>query len=93
MLGNLTFRVTVPILFRIVEQGHHKRLQDHTHIQCAGRTPTARLYGRTPVRYAERIPTRRCVCVTKPKFERWGKSTSRANQVIGLPRTIFMVCG
>jgi hypothetical protein len=31
--------------------------------------------------------------VTKPKFEWWGKSTSRANQVIGLPRTIFTVCG
>jgi hypothetical protein len=68
-------------------------MQDHTHIQCAGRTSTVRLYDRTPVCYAERIPARRCVCATRPKFEWWGKSTSRANQVLGLPRTIFTVCG
>jgi hypothetical protein len=31
------------------------------HIQCAGRTPVARLHDRTPVRGAKRTPT---VCVT-----------------------------
>jgi hypothetical protein len=56
------------MLFRGVDQGNHKRLQDHTHIHCAVRTPTARLYGHTPVRYAEHIPTRRCMCVTKTKI-------------------------
>jgi hypothetical protein len=61
-LENFPFRATVPILFRDVDQGHHKRLQDHTHIHYAGHTPTARLYGRTPVCYAECIPTHRCVC-------------------------------
>jgi hypothetical protein len=29
-------------------QVHHKRLQDHTHFQSAGRTPVARLHVRTP---------------------------------------------
>jgi hypothetical protein len=51
-----------------VDHGHHKRLQDHTHIQCAGRMSTARLYDRTPVCYAECIPTCRCVCATRPKI-------------------------
>jgi hypothetical protein len=67
-LGNLTFRATVPILFQGVDQSHHKRLQDHTHILYVGRTPIARLYGRTPVRYTECIPTCWCVCVTKTKI-------------------------
>jgi hypothetical protein len=67
-LGNLTFRATVPILFRGVDQGHHKRMQDHTHIHYAGRMPTSRLYGYTVVHYAEHIPTRRCVCITKTKI-------------------------
>jgi hypothetical protein len=51
-----------------VDQSHHKRLQDHTHILYVGRTPIARLYGRTPVRYTECIPTCWCVCVTKTKI-------------------------
>jgi hypothetical protein len=72
MLGNLTFQATVPILFRGVDQGHHKRLQDHTHIHYAGCTPTARLYGCTPVRYVEHIPTCRYVCVTKTKIREVG---------------------
>jgi hypothetical protein len=67
-LGNFPFRATIPLIFRGMDQGHHKRLQDHTHIQCAGRTSTARLYDRTPVCYAERTPTRRCVCATKTKI-------------------------
>jgi hypothetical protein len=32
---------TVCLSFRVVEQSHHKRLQDHTHIQCVGHTSTA----------------------------------------------------
>jgi hypothetical protein len=40
---------TVCLTFRLVDQIHHKRLQDHTHIQCAGRTSVARLHDRTPV--------------------------------------------
>jgi hypothetical protein len=38
---------------------HHKRLQDHTHFQSAGRTPVARLHDSTPGCPATRIPTRR----------------------------------
>jgi hypothetical protein len=52
-----------------MDQGHHKRLQDRTHIQYAGRTSTARLYNRTPVCYAEHTPTRWCVCTTKTKIQ------------------------
>jgi hypothetical protein len=52
---------TVCLSFRVVEQCHHKRLQDHTHIQCAGHTSTARLYDRIPICSAEHTPTRRCV--------------------------------
>jgi hypothetical protein len=37
-----------------VDQIHHKRLQDHTHSQSAGRTSVARLHDRTPVRCAKR---------------------------------------
>jgi hypothetical protein len=66
MLGNFPFRATVPILFQGVDQGHHNRLQDHTHIQYAGHTSTARLYDRNPICYAERIPARWCVCATRP---------------------------
>jgi hypothetical protein len=58
-----TFRdrseATICLSFRLVDQIHHKRLQDHTHIQCAGRTSVERLHDRTPGCPATRIPTRR----------------------------------
>jgi hypothetical protein len=60
-LGNFPFRATIPLIFQVVDQRHHKRLQDHTHIQYAGRTSTVRLYDRTPVCYLERTPTHRCM--------------------------------
>jgi hypothetical protein len=44
---------TVCLSFRLVDQSHHKRLQDHTHIQCAGRMSVARLHDHTPVRLCE----------------------------------------
>jgi hypothetical protein len=40
-LGNFPFRATIPFIFRVVDQHHHKRLQDYTHIQYAGCTSTA----------------------------------------------------
>jgi hypothetical protein len=52
---------TVSLVFRVMDQGHHKRLQDRTHTNCAGHTSVARLHDRTPVCLAERTPTRRCV--------------------------------
>jgi hypothetical protein len=61
-LGNFPFRATIPLIFWVVDQRHHKRLQDYTHIQCARRTSIARLYDRTPVCDVEHTPTRRCVC-------------------------------
>jgi hypothetical protein len=77
-----------------MDQGHHKRLWDHTHIQYAGRTSVARLHDRTPVRCAERTPARQCMCATETNISSGGdKSIRRANQVIGLPRTIFTACG
>jgi hypothetical protein len=59
MLGtsNDCSEATVCLSFRLVDQIHHKRLQDHTHIQCAGRTSIVRLHDRTPGCPATRIPT------------------------------------
>jgi hypothetical protein len=57
--SNNCSEATVCLLFRLVDQIHHKRLQDHTHIQCAGRTSVARLHDRTPGCPATRIRTRR----------------------------------
>jgi hypothetical protein len=73
MLGtsNNCSKATVCLSFRLVDQCHHKRLQDHTHIKCAGRMPVAQLHDRTPVCYAERTPARWCVC-EKPNYEWWG---------------------
>jgi hypothetical protein len=56
--------------------------------QCAGRTSVARLHDRTPVRYAERTPARRCVEKTKIRVL-GGMSTLRADRLLGLPLTIF----
>jgi hypothetical protein len=50
-----------------VDQIHHKRLQDHTHIQYAGRTSVARLHDRTPSCPATRLPTHRSKKPEKPK--------------------------
>jgi hypothetical protein len=52
---------TVSLIFRVMDQGHHKRLQDRTHTNCAGHTSVVRLHDRIPVCLAERTPTRRCV--------------------------------
>jgi hypothetical protein len=45
MLGTPKGRseATVCLSFRLVDQSHHKRLQNHTHFQSAGRTSVARL--------------------------------------------------
>jgi hypothetical protein len=34
---------TVSLIFRVIDQGHHKRLQDRTNTNCAGHTSVARL--------------------------------------------------
>jgi hypothetical protein len=56
-----TFRdrseATVCLSFRLMDQIHHKRLQDHTHTQYAGRMSVARLHDHTPGCPAIRIPT------------------------------------
>jgi hypothetical protein len=86
MLGtsNDSSKATVCLSFRLVEQGHHKRLQDRTHTNYAGHTSVARLYDRTPVRCAERTPARRCVRKTKLRVV-GGVSTPRADWLLGLP--------
>jgi hypothetical protein len=50
---------TICLSFRLVDQIHHKRLQDHTQTQCAGRMSVARLHDHTPGCPTTRIPTRR----------------------------------
>jgi hypothetical protein len=69
MLGTFKDRseATVSLIFRVMDQGHAKRLQDRTHTNYAGHTYVARLHDRTPVCYAERTPTHRCVCTTETK--------------------------
>jgi hypothetical protein len=62
---------TVSLIFRVMDQGHHKWLQDRTHTNCARHTSVAQLYDRTPICYAERTPTRRCVCTTETKIIEW----------------------
>jgi hypothetical protein len=85
---------TVSIIFRVMDLGHHKRLQDRMHIQCAGHTLVARLHDRTLVCYAEHTPTRRCMCITKTNQSSGGDMPiCWANPVLGLPRTIFTACG
>jgi hypothetical protein len=79
---------TVCLSFRVVEQGHHKRLQDRTHTSCAGHTSVARLHDHTPVRCAERTSARRCVRKTKLRVV-GGMSTCQADWLLGLPLTIF----
>jgi hypothetical protein len=46
-------KATVCLSFRLMDQIHRKGLQDHTHIQCAGRTSVARLHDRTPIHLCE----------------------------------------
>jgi hypothetical protein len=58
------------------------------HIQYAGRTSVARLHDRTPIHCAERTPARRCVRKTKLRVV-GGMSTPRADELLGLPLTIF----
>jgi hypothetical protein len=62
---------TVSLIFRVMDQGHHKRLQDRMHTNCARRTSVARLHDRTPVCYAEHTLTRRCMCTTNQYIEWW----------------------
>jgi hypothetical protein len=77
---------TVSLIFWVMDQGHHKQLQNRTHNNCAGHTSVARLHDRTPVCYAERTPTRRCVYTTEIKIIEWWRHVHlRANQVLGLP--------
>jgi hypothetical protein len=79
---------TVCLLFRLVDQSHHKRLQDHTHFQSAGRTPVARLHDRTPgcpcntYSYTSNRVTGR----TKIRVV-GGMSTPQADWLLGLPLT------
>jgi hypothetical protein len=64
MLGNFPFRATIPLIFRVMDQRHHKRLQDHTHLQrdCMTVLPSA----------MQNVHPHVGACVHKPKFEWWG---------------------
>jgi hypothetical protein len=79
---------TICLSFRLVDQIHHKRLQDHTHIQCAGRTSIVRMtvllvalqHAFPHVEASNRKNQIRVVGVM---------STPRADWLLGLPLTIF----
>jgi hypothetical protein len=89
------FKTTVSLIFRVMDQGHHKRLQDRTHTNCAGHTSVARLHDRTPVCFAERTPTRRCVCTTEIKVIEWWRHVHlpghSGTRLTALP--YFAACG
>jgi hypothetical protein len=81
---------TVYLSFRLVDQIHHKRLQDHTHFQSAGRTSVARLqnpYSWLPLQHVflhvESSNQKNQIHVVG------GMSTPRADWLLGLPLTIF----
>jgi hypothetical protein len=73
MLGTFKDRseATVSLIFQDMDQGHHKRLQERMHTNCARRTSVARLHDRTPVYYVEHTPTRQCMCTTNQYIEWW----------------------
>jgi hypothetical protein len=89
------FEATGSLIFRVMDQGHHKRLQDRTHTNCAGRTSVARVHDRTPVCYAEHTPTRRCVCTTETKIIQWWRHVHlpdhSGTRLTALP--YFAACG
>jgi hypothetical protein len=90
--SNDSSEATVCLSFRLVDQIHHKRLQDHTHFQSAGRTPVARLHVHTSGCPATRIShtSNRVTGRTKIRVV-GGMSTPQADWLLGLPLTIF--CG
>jgi hypothetical protein len=88
-----TFRdhseATVCLSFRLMDQIHHKRLQNHTHLQCAGRTSVERLHDRTPIALQHVFPH---VEASNRKNQIWVvgvMSTPQADWLLGLPLTIF----
>jgi hypothetical protein len=86
---------TVSLIFRVMDQGHHKRLQDRTHTNSAGHTSVARLNDRTPICYAERTPTRRCVYSTEINIIEWWRHVHlpghSGTRLTALP--YFAACG
>jgi hypothetical protein len=63
-------KATVSLIFRVMDQGHHKRLQDRTHTNCAGHTSIARLHDRIPVAMQNVLP-HVGACKHKIKVEWW----------------------
>jgi hypothetical protein len=72
MLGTSKYRseATVSLIFRVMDQGHHKQLQDRMHTNYAGHTSVARLHDRTAVCLAEAVP-HVGACKHKIKVEWW----------------------
>jgi hypothetical protein len=93
--SNDSSEATISLIFRVMDQGHHKRLQDRTHTNCAGHTSVARLHDRAPICHAERTPTRRCVCTKGTKLIEWWRHIHLPSQsgtrLTALP--YFTACG
>jgi hypothetical protein len=90
MLGTPKGRseATVCLSFRLVDQSHHKRLQDHTHYQSAGHTSVARLqnpYSWLPLQHV--FPHVESSNQKNQIHVVGGMSTPRADWLLGLPLT------
>jgi hypothetical protein len=62
---------TVSLIFRVMDQGHHKRLQDRTHTICAGYTSVARLHDPVFLSAMQNVLPHVGACKHKIKVEWW----------------------
>jgi hypothetical protein len=62
---------TISLIFRVVDQGHHKRLQDRTHTNYAGHTSVARLYDPVFLSALQNVLPHVGACEHKIKIEWW----------------------
>jgi hypothetical protein len=62
---------TVSLIFRVMDQGHHKRLQDRTHTNCAGHTSAAQLHDHVFLSALQNVLPHVGACEHKIKIEWW----------------------
>jgi hypothetical protein len=64
-------KATVSLIFRVMDQGHHKRLQDRMHTNCAGHTSIARLHDPVFLSALQNVIPHVGACKHKVKVEWW----------------------
>jgi hypothetical protein len=66
-----SFQATVSLIFQVMDRGHHKRLQDHTHTNCAGHMSVARLHDPVFLSALQNVLPLIGACKHKIKVEWW----------------------